>query len=69
MMCCIFVENGKVNAWDEIGQALNAKKVMLSEEDGWRKEESSGKSGWSYRALRSSALGPTMARLRAQNGL
>ncbi|XP_041013208.1 coilin-like isoform X2 [Juglans microcarpa x Juglans regia] len=62
-------ENGEVNAWDEIGQALNAKKVQLSEEDGWRKEESSGKSGWSYRALRSSALGPTMARLRAQNGL
>ncbi|KAF5450197.1 hypothetical protein F2P56_030566 [Juglans regia] len=62
-------ENGEVNAWDEIGQALNAKKVQLSEEDGWRKEESAGKSGWSYRALRSSALGPTMARLRAQNGL
>ncbi|KAG6713859.1 hypothetical protein I3842_05G174000 [Carya illinoinensis] len=62
-------ENGEVNAWDEISQALNAKKVQLSEEDGWRKEESSGKSGWSYRALRSSALGPTMAILRAQNGL
>lgn len=66
-MCCIFVENGEVKACDEINQALNAKKAQLSEEDGWRKKESSGKSGWSYKALRSSALGPTMALLRAQN--
>lgn len=68
-MCCIFVENGEVNAWDEISQALNAKKAQLSKEDGWCKEESSGKREWSYRAMRGSALGPTMALLRAQNGL
>lgn len=62
-------ENGEVNAWDEISQALNAKKAQLSKEDGWCKEESSGKREWSYRAMRGSALGPTMALLRAQNGL
>jgi coilin len=65
----IFVENGEVNVWDEISQALNTKKAQLSQEDGWSKEESSGKNKWSYRALRGSALGPTMALLRAQNGL
>ncbi|GMY26340.1 coilin isoform X2 [Fagus crenata] len=62
-------ENGEVNVWDEISQALNTKKAQLSQEDGWSKEESSGKNKWSYRALRGSALGPTMALLRAQNGL
>lgn len=68
-MCCIFVENGEVNAWDEISEALNAKKSQLTQEDGWSKEESSGKREWSYRAMRGSALGPTMALLRAQNEL
>ncbi|XP_059448133.1 coilin isoform X2 [Corylus avellana] len=62
-------ENGEVNAWDEISEALNAKKSQLSQEDGWSKEESSGKREWSYRAMRGSALGPTMALLRAQNEL
>lgn len=55
--------------WEEISQALDTKKAQLSQEDGWSREESSLKNGWSYRALRGSALGPTMARLRAQNGL
>ncbi|KAM3754011.1 hypothetical protein ACB098_03G136100 [Castanea mollissima] len=62
-------ENGEVNVWEEISQALDTKKAQLSQEDGWSREESSLKNGWSYRALRGSALGPTMARLRAQNGL
>ncbi|KAE8023555.1 hypothetical protein FH972_009235 [Carpinus fangiana] len=62
-------ENGEVNAWDEISEALNAKKSQLTREDGWSKEESSGKREWSYRAMRGSALGPTMALLRAQNEL
>ncbi|KAG2701890.1 hypothetical protein I3843_06G061500 [Carya illinoinensis] len=62
--------NGEVDAWDEISQALNAKKAQLSQEGGWSKEETSGKSAWSYTASRSSALGPTVtnAPLRAQNG-
>ncbi|KAG6708155.1 hypothetical protein I3842_06G066500 [Carya illinoinensis] len=62
--------NGEVDAWDEISQALNAKKAQLSQQGGWSKEETSGKSAWSYTASRSSALGPTVtnAPLRAQNG-
>ncbi|XP_022735342.1 coilin isoform X2 [Durio zibethinus] len=61
--------NGEVNAWEEISQALSAKKAELSKEDGWSQSDSSGRSSWSYRALRRSALGPTMAFLRAQNGI
>ncbi|GLT74604.1 hypothetical protein SLA2020_463920 [Shorea laevis] len=60
-------ENGPTNAWEEIAQAFNAKKAELSKEDEWSNTKSSGKSPWSYRALRGSALGPTMAILRAQN--
>ncbi|XVF85077.1 hypothetical protein PTKIN_Ptkin17bG0089400 [Pterospermum kingtungense] len=60
---------GVVNAWEEISQALSAKKAELSKEDGWSQADSSGRSSWSYRALRRSALGPTMAFLRAQNGI
>ncbi|KAL6969371.1 hypothetical protein U1Q18_029084 [Sarracenia purpurea var. burkii] len=58
----------EVNAWDEISQALTAKKAQLIQENGWSKE-SSGRSPWSYRALRSSALGPTMAVLRARKDI
>lgn len=61
--------NGQINAWEEISQALSAKKAQLSQEDSWRKEESPGKKSWSYKGLRGSALGPTMALLRAQNDL
>ncbi|GMI70794.1 coilin [Hibiscus trionum] len=61
--------NGAVNVWDEINEALSAKKAELSKEDGWSRADSSGRSAWSYRALRRSALGPTMAFLRAQNGI
>ncbi|KAJ1380496.1 Coilin, N-terminal domain [Sesbania bispinosa] len=62
-------ENGKVNVWDEINEALEAKKAKLSQVDGWSNAESSGTRSWSYRALRCSALGPTMALLRSQNGM
>lgn len=62
----IFVENGNVGAWDEISQALNAKKAELSQEDGWGKNDGSV---WSSRPWRGSALGPTMALLRAQSEL
>lgn len=65
-----FVENGKkISGWDEISEALNAKKAQLSQVDHWNETEGSGRSPWSNRALRGSALGPTMARLRCQNGL
>ncbi|KAE9608000.1 putative coilin domain-containing protein [Lupinus albus] len=60
--------NGKVNLWDELNETLAAKKAKLSEVDGWSHVSSDSRS-WSHRALRCSALGPTMARLRAQNGL
>ena len=58
----------EVNAWDEISQAISAKKEQLIQENGWNKE-SSGRGPWSYRALRSSVLGPTMAILRARNDI
>uniref|UniRef100_A0A0A0KTI4 Uncharacterized protein n=1 Tax=Cucumis sativus TaxID=3659 RepID=A0A0A0KTI4_CUCSA len=61
--------NGKVSAWDEISEALSAKKVELSKNNGWNQEDSSGRKSWSYRALRGSALGPTMALLRSQKEL
>ncbi|XP_065875018.1 coilin [Euphorbia lathyris] len=60
-------ENGTVNPWEEISQALSAKKEQLSQEDEWNKPESSGGRSWSYRSLRGSALGPTVAYLRGQN--
>lgn len=62
-------ENGEVNAWIEINKILSTKKAQLSQEVGSSKKESSGRSPWSYKALRGSALGPTMAFLRAQNNL
>ncbi|KAG4989944.1 hypothetical protein AAZX31_11G248700 [Glycine max] len=63
-------ENGEVNVWDEINEALKAKKAKLSKEDGWsRGGESSSTRSWSHRAMRCSALGPTMALLRSNNGL
>ncbi|XP_042502063.1 coilin isoform X2 [Macadamia integrifolia] len=54
------------NVWEELSQALCQKKTQLSQ-NGYTKNESSGRSAWSFKALRSSALGPTMALLRAQN--
>ncbi|XP_024196820.1 coilin isoform X2 [Rosa chinensis] len=62
-------ENGKAGAWDEISQALNAKKAELSQEEGWGKNDGSGSSSWTSRPWRGSALGPTMALLRAQSEL
>ncbi|XAR64478.1 hypothetical protein NMG60_11024844 [Bertholletia excelsa] len=58
----------EVNAWDEISQALNTKKAELLQENSWSKENSGPRSG-SYRALRGSAIGPTMALLRARNDI
>ncbi|KAF9605469.1 hypothetical protein IFM89_017488 [Coptis chinensis] len=68
----ITTENGgSVDVWEEISQVLSEKKTQLSKEieERWTTKESSGKSQWPYKALRSSALGPTMAFLRAGNDL
>ncbi|XP_028212021.1 coilin-like isoform X1 [Glycine soja] len=63
-------ENGEVNVWDKINEALKAKKAKLLQEDCWsRGGESSSTRSWSHRAMRCSALGPTMALLRSNNGL
>lgn len=65
-------ENGKLNAWEEINLALSAKKAELSQVDDQSTKESSQEGlgrRLSYKALRSSALGPTMAFLRSENGL
>ncbi|KAL3511354.1 hypothetical protein ACH5RR_030755 [Cinchona calisaya] len=58
-------ENGG-NIWEQLSEALNAKKEELSQGNSWDKA-SSGKSSWSYRALKGSALGPTMALLRSKD--
>ncbi|XP_010476289.1 PREDICTED: coilin-like [Camelina sativa] len=63
-------ENGKVvNPWEELSEALSAKKAELSEaNNGWNKKGSSSTGGsWSYKALRGSAMGPVMNYLRSQN--
>ncbi|KAI4382479.1 hypothetical protein MLD38_008438 [Melastoma candidum] len=62
-------ENGGGNSWDEISMALSARKAQLSQQDNWTEQKSSGNRAWSFKALRGSALGPTMALLRAQNGV
>ncbi|XP_074274384.1 coilin isoform X2 [Silene latifolia] len=59
--------NGKKDVWEEITEAVSAKKAQLMQEDSWNKKETAAKRPWSYRSLRSSAIGPTMARLRSQN--
>ncbi|KAF6157506.1 hypothetical protein GIB67_004444 [Kingdonia uniflora] len=55
--------------WNEVSKVLNEKKMQLLQKDGWTQKESSVKSPWPFRALRSSALGPTMALLRSGNDL
>ncbi|XP_010458744.1 PREDICTED: coilin-like [Camelina sativa] len=61
-------ENGKVNPWEELSEALSAKKAELSEaNNGWNKKGSSSGGSWSYKALRGSAMGPVMNYLRSQN--
>ncbi|XP_039006673.1 coilin-like [Hibiscus syriacus] len=64
----VLTRQSNVNVWDEISEGLSAKKAELSKEDGWSQSDISGRSTWSYRPLRCSALGPSMA-LKAQNGI
>ncbi|KAJ4915555.1 sphere organelles protein-related [Raphanus sativus] len=62
-------ENGKGDPWEELSNALSAKKAQLSQANngGWdKKGSSSGVSTWSYKALRGSGMGPVMNYLRSQ---
>ncbi|CAN1137370.1 COIL [Linum perenne] len=52
---------------DEISRESNSKREELFQEDFWDVSESSGRDQWTLKALRRSALGPTMALLRSQN--
>ncbi|XP_055810396.1 coilin isoform X2 [Solanum dulcamara] len=58
-------ENGGVNLWEQFSDTLKSKKAELAQESSWDKA-STGKSPWSYRSMRGTALGPTMAFLRSQ---
>ncbi|KAJ8438551.1 hypothetical protein Cgig2_024640 [Carnegiea gigantea] len=61
--------NVKKDVWEEISEALSAKKAQLTQEDSWNKKKvSSSNRSWTQRTLRGSALSPTMAMLRAKNG-
>lgn len=64
-----FIENGgqEASVWDDIAQALSVKKSQLQKNNSFGAKETPDKGAWSYRALRRSALGPTMALLRSQN--
>ncbi|CAN6878372.1 unnamed protein product [Brassica oleracea] len=56
-------ENGKGDPWEELSDALSAKKAQLAQANngGWTKKgSSSGGSAWSYKALRGSGMGPVM---------
>ncbi|MQL74991.1 hypothetical protein Taro_007361 [Colocasia esculenta] len=58
--------------WEEICQALDAKKAELSQEKGWSswgRKETPTTTKWSYRALRWGALGPTVSLLRSKNDM
>lgn len=57
-----------MNPWEELSEALSAKKAELSQaNNGWNKKgSSSGGGSWSYKALRGSAMGPVMNYLRSQ---
>ncbi|CAH2038014.1 unnamed protein product [Thlaspi arvense] len=60
-------ENGKVNPWEELSEALSAKKAELTQtNNGWNKKGSSSGGSWSYKALRGSAMGPVMNYLRSE---
>ncbi|GAB2292328.1 hypothetical protein Dimus_026575 [Dionaea muscipula] len=59
---------GDVDPWEELTQALDAKKTdLLQQDDKWNQNGNSEKRTWSYRTLQRSALGPTLNRLREQN--
>lgn len=67
-----FLERGPGDVWEEISRALEKKKGELSQK-GWenweRKRPTTGGAAWSLRALRRSALGPTVSLLRSNNDI
>lgn len=67
MISRLHVENGD-DLWEQLNEALSAKKAELSQESSWGKPKPVS-STWSYRALKGSAMGPTMALLRSKNKL
>ncbi|KAI3816772.1 hypothetical protein L1987_16476 [Smallanthus sonchifolius] len=62
------VGNKEGNTWDELEELLSAKKSALLESNEEMKRDS-GWNKWSYRALRGSALGPTISLLRSENDI
>ncbi|XP_076883094.1 coilin-like [Bidens hawaiensis] len=62
------VGNKEVNTWTELEEFLSAKKLELMETNEEMKRDA-GRNKWSYRALRGSALGPTISLLRSQNNI
>ncbi|URE29896.1 hypothetical protein MUK42_06103 [Musa troglodytarum] len=60
-------ESSPTTGWAQIDQALSERKAQLQQTDSWAIKGSTTAS-WSYRALRGSALGPTLALLRGTNG-
>ncbi|PWA68958.1 Coilin [Artemisia annua] len=61
------VTNKGGNTWNEVAEALRAKKLELLETMSEETKRDSEWNKWSLRALKSSALGPTMALLRSGN--
>lgn len=55
--------------WEQIEQALTEKKAELRQNNGWgtwTSNKNTSTTSWSHRALRGSALGPTLALLRGK---
>lgn len=63
----LVVTNKLGNTWNELAEALRAKKSELLETISEEAKGDSQWNKWSFRALKSSALGPTMALLRSGN--
>nr|GEU60771.1 hypothetical protein [Tanacetum cinerariifolium] len=61
------VTNKLGNTWNELAEALRAKKSELLETISEETKGDSQWNKWSFRALKSSSLGPTMALLRSGN--
>ncbi|KAI7742000.1 hypothetical protein M8C21_024067 [Ambrosia artemisiifolia] len=62
----LLVGSKEGNTWSEIEELLSAKKSELLESSEEMKKDSRWNK-WSYRALRGSALGPTISLLRSEN--
>lgn len=59
-------EKTQNTVWEENGEVANDEPAV--QENGWGTwTPNASTSAWSYRALRSSALGPTLAHLRGKN--